>query len=191
MTGTMTSDVEILLRAAREAALSDDQIRGLIIDNPWKYNSPTAQRLQSAVSRLYPERAKQWLDESGRQMSLLAAAARDGLVPMTGDLQAEIQAFTPQTPDEAKQAEIKAILANGNPWGAQGRYEGDTYIEPVAPNLTAAFQLAALDQQLSDQLKLQANPPQQVGMNSEQVAYVQQEMNRARTESLNLTQGMY
>ena len=176
----MPSDIEVLLKSAQTAGLTPEQIRGLSVENPFKFTSSTAERLQSAVSRLYPERAKQWLAESGRQMSLLAAAARDGLVPMTVDLKAEIDAFTPQMPEEAKANQINAILANGNPWGSPGRYEGDTYIEPVAPNLTAAFHLESLDQALSDQLKLQANPPAAAGLTTADIAFVHAQLNQAR-----------
>ena len=186
----MATDVEILLRAAQEAGLTQDQMRGLSIANPWQFTSPTAQRLQSAVSRLYPERARQWLDESGREMSLLAAAARDGLVEMTSDLRAEIQAFTPLTPDQARAAEIESLLANGNPFGAQGRYAEDgSYTPPVAGDMTKALRLQILDPAKAEQLKLQANPPQATGMSQDAVNYVNAQMANARIESRQVQQG--
>jgi hypothetical protein len=105
-------------------------------------------------------------------------------------------AAAPATPQERQQQEvaeqIQAILERnqGNPYGAVGRYEGETYIEPRPMNTTDSFLLESLDSRLAAQLKLQATVmPKGNGLSAEDAAWVQQEMMRARQESAEIAYG--
>ena len=92
-------------------------------------------------------------------MSLQAKAAQLGLAEMTVDLRAEIAAFTPRTPDEAKRERIEELIA-AQPYGAQGYYnESGDFVPGAQGNMTAALELEALAPERAAALKLQAQPP--------------------------------
>lgn len=78
-----------------------------------------------------------------------------------------------QQADTAKQQQVEALLANGNPFGSVGRYEGDQFIPGEPGNLTAAMALQALDPDLAARLQAEATPaaPQQ-GLSAEAAARI-------------------
>lgn len=175
--------IEVLWRAAQIAGLSRDELRGLSIANPFGQRGKVADRMKAAVSRIAPEQAQRWIQEAGASMSLAAKAAQLGYAEMTDSLRAEIEAFSPLTPNQAKQARIEQLIAS-NPFGVAGFYREDgSYVEPIAPNLTAAMELTALAPEKAAQLKAAAMPPQaQLGLSAEDVAFVNSQLN-ARAES--------
>ncbi len=96
-------------------------------------------------------------------------------------------AAAPITPEERQQqanAERVAELLAMAPAGRVGRYEGDQYIPPTAPNVTALMELEALDPIAAQREQLQAMAPQQGnGLSTEDAQWVREEMERARQES--------
>lgn len=183
-----TEQISALWRAAQEAGLSAEQLRGLSISNPYSLQGPVAQRMQSALARTAPAIAQQLLAESGAQMSLQAKAAQMGLTQMTSDLAAEIEAFTPLTPEQARDARVEELIAQ-LPYGSQGRYLEDGSFVPGQPmNLTAAMELEALAPEKAAAVKLQAQPPVATGGLSEADAlWVNQEA--MRIASMNMIGG--
>ena len=89
--------IQTLFEAARSPLLSDEQRGRLTLINPWSKSGPVAEVMQSEVSRINPAMAKAWIAESGASMSLAAAAAAQGLMPVTPELRQEIDRFTPVT----------------------------------------------------------------------------------------------
>ena len=179
--------IAALWRAAQEAGLSQEQIRGLSVSNPYTQRGPIAQQIQSALARTAPAIAQQMLAESGAEMSLQAKAAQMGLAEMTVDLKAEIAAFSPKTPDQAKRERIDELVAS-NPYGVQGYYneQGD-YIAPVNGDLTKALELEALAPERAQALKLQATPPKPAegALTAEGAAFV-----NSRIASMNAANGV-
>lgn len=154
--------IQLLLNAASRAGLGPDQMQSLQVRNPFTMQGMTAERLQVAVGEIDPAQARAWRDEAGVTMSLQAAAAQRGLVEMTPQLQAEITRLNPQSPDEARQAEIEQLVSQ-QPFGTPQRYEqtadGEWITVPGTPgNLTAAMRLQVLDPALANRLKAAATP---------------------------------
>jgi len=151
--------ISALWKAAQEAGLTAEQIRGLSISNPYSQRGPTAQRIQSALARTAPAIAQQFLAESGAEMSLQAKAAQMGLTEMTNDLQAEIEAFSPKTPEQARFDRVQEILAQA-PGGRAGYYdEAGDYVPPKEGNATLMMELAALDPDAYQREELHRKPP--------------------------------
>ena len=151
--------IQTLFEAARSPLLSDEQRARLTLVNPWSKSGPVAEVMQSEVSRINPAMAKAWITESGASMSLAAAAAAQGLMPVTPQLEEEIHRFTPVTQEEKNHKQIEWLKAQ-NPYGVPGRYLADgTYQPPVQGNMTHAMQLEALNPSLAAELKAKAMPP--------------------------------
>jgi hypothetical protein len=158
-----TDQIDLLWRAAQQSGLPAQQLQTLKTENPYRFSGPVAEAIQSQVAALNPQQARQWIEEAGASLSLAAAAASQGLAPMTPALQAELERLQPRTADEQRQARIAEILqaTGGNPWGSPARYEGEQLIPAREASLTAAFELASLDPQLSEQLQAKARPAAQ------------------------------
>ena len=151
--------ISALWKAAQEAGLTAEQIRGLSISNPYTQRGPTAQRIQSALARTAPAIAQQMLAESGAEMSLQAKAAQLGLAEMTNDLQAEIAAFSPVTPEQARFDRVQEILAQ-EPGGRAGYYnEAGDFVAPKQSNATLMMELSALDSASFQREELHRKPP--------------------------------
>lgn len=154
--------VELLFKAAQSPFISSEQRAKLTLANPFSMKGSVAEAIQAEVSRLDPQQARAWIAEAGAAMSLQAAAAAQGLAPMTDALKAEIERLNPRTAEEQK-ADRLAQLTETNPFGAPGRYETNAagesiYVDPVQPNLTACLELEALSPEVASKLKAQAAP---------------------------------
>jgi hypothetical protein len=150
--------IQILWSAAKQSGLTPEQLRGLTIANPFTLSGPVADRMKAAVSSIAPAQAQAWIAEAGASMSLQAKAAQLGLAEMTYDLQAEIEAFSPMTPEQAREARIDQLSAL-QPYGTQGQYDAQgNYIPGAAGNLTAAVELEALAPDVAAALKAKAQP---------------------------------
>ena len=153
------TQVSILWRAAQEAMLTPEQLRSLSIANPYTLSGPVADKMRAAVSRIAPAQAQEWIAEAGTSMSLQAKAAQLGLEKMTPDLQAEISAFTPITPEQQRDARIEELKAS-LPWGSQGSYdEAGNFTPGKQPNLSAQLELEMLAPELAGSMKVAARPP--------------------------------
>ena len=106
----------------------------------------------------------------------LELAVMDGSLP-------DVAATPQQRQQEANAARI-AQLVESLPYGSQGCYQGDEYIPGAPGNVTAAFELESLDPALAARLKAEAATATPGGMTAADVAFVQAEMARNRTESL-------
>ena len=93
-------------------------------------------------------------------------------------------AATPQQRQQESNAARIAQLVESLPYGSQGYYQGDEYIPGAPGNVTAAFELESLDPALAARLKAEAATATPGGMTAEDIAFVQAEMARNRTESL-------
>lgn len=150
--------VELLFKASQSPMISAEQRAKLSVANPWSMKGAVAEVIQREVARLNPQQAKAWIAEAGATMSLEAAAARQGLMPMTDALRMELERMNPQTEDEARQARIDELTRDGNPYGQAGYYQGEEFVAPVQGNLTKAMMLEELDPALAARLKQQAQP---------------------------------
>lgn len=151
--------ITALWRAAQDAGLSAEQINGLAPENPYAKTGPVARMMQSAIARVAPEIAQQFLAEAGTTASLKALAAQQGLVERTPAIDAELAAFNPKTPEQAKADRIAELQAMC-PFGTVGSYSADgTFVPGKQPNLTAALELQSLDPDLAASLKAAAQPP--------------------------------
>jgi len=150
-------------------------------------NGATARMMQSAIARVAPEIAQQFLAEAGTQPSLMALAAEQGLTERTTAIDAELAAFRPRTPEQARAERIEELIAS-RPYGQQGYYneQGD-FVEPVKGDLTKALELEALAPERAQALKLQAMPPapNPGAVTEEGAAFV-----NARLASMNAAQGV-
>ena len=108
----------------------------------------------------------------------LELAVMDGSLP-------DVAATPQQRQQEANAARI-AQLVESLPYGSQGYYQGDEYIPGAPGNVTAAFELESLDPALAAKLKAEATPAANGGLSAADVAFVQEEMARARMESMEL-----
>ena len=167
------TQVQVLWEAAHHAGLSKDQMRGLSIANPYTLSGPVADKMKSAVSRVAPAQAQQWIAEAGAQMSLQARAASLGMADMTTELQAEINAFTPVTPEQATNDRIEELKAS-LPWGSNGHYlESGQFVPGAKPNLTRQMELQALDPMLAASMEAAAQPPvENTGLSEEAAARI-------------------
>ena len=78
---------------------------------------------------------------------------------MTNDLQAEIAAFSPVTPEQARFDRVQEILAQ-EPGGRAGYYnEAGDYVPPTEGNATLLMELAALDPDAYQREELHRKPP--------------------------------
>lgn len=149
--------VQLLFKAAQTPFITDEQRGKLTLANPFTMKGSVAEAIQAEVSKLDPMQAREWIAEAGAAMSLQAAAAAQGLTEMTPALRAEIDRLNPKTADEQKADRI-AELTQSNPYGKAGFYEGDEYVPPVPPNITACLELETLNAELAAKLKAEAAP---------------------------------
>ena len=94
----------------------------------------------------------------------------------------------PQADREAKarRAEAERLIADGA-FPTAGRYEGETYIPGREGSVTAQFAVEELAPDLAERERLRVaaeQAPTPGGMTAEDIAFVQAEMARNRTESL-------
>ena len=151
--------IQALWAAAQDAVLSPEQMASLSISNPYTQQGPIARKMQASLARVAPAVAQEMLAEAGTNMSLQAKAAQMGLAPLTEDLKAEIAAFSPVTPEQARANRIEELKA-ALPWGSQGSYdEQGNFIPGQKPNLTLQMELSALDPELAGSMKVAAQPP--------------------------------
>ena len=179
--------ISALWKAAQDAGLSAEQIRGLSIANPYSQRGPVSQRIQSALARTAPAIAQQMLAESGAEMSLQAKAAQMGLAEMTNDLLAEIEAFSPVTPEQARFDRAQWIIAQ-EPGGRDGYYnEAGTFVPPKECNATLMVELSTLDNAAFQREELHRKPPTpNPGALTEEGA----DFINARLASMNAAQGV-
>ena len=138
--------------------LTQAQRASLQLRNPYELNGAVAEVMQSAVAELDPVQARAWAQEAGASMSLQAAAAMRGMVPMDARLEAEIQRFNPMTADEVNAQRI-AELTQTNPYGKAGFYsDSGEFVPPQGGNLTNAMMLESLAPELAAKLKAEAMP---------------------------------
>lgn len=179
--------ISALWKAAQEAGLSPEQLRGLSIANPYTQRGATAQRIQSALARTAPAIAQQMLAESGAEMSLQAKAAQMGLTEMTNDLQAEIEAFSPKTPEQARYDRVQEILAK-EPGGRAGYYnDAGDYVPPKPADMTLMMELSALDPTAFQREELHRKPPE---VNPNALTAEGAEFVNARLASMNASNGI-
>jgi hypothetical protein len=180
--------IKSLWAAANQAGLTAEQINNLQPINPYTQTGAVARMMQSAIARVDPAVAQQFLAEAGTTMSLKAQAAQLGLTERTPAIDAEIAAFTPRTPEQAKAERIEELIA-ANPYPTQGVYLADGSYQPgKGGNLTAALELEALAPERAAALKMAAQPPKpQAGaLSSEGAAFV-----NAGLASANAAQRIY
>ena len=139
--------IALLWQAAQTQLLSPEQRLSLSLANPYTQQGRVAEILQAEVARLDAAQARAWAQEAGASVSLAAAAAAQGLAPMTPALQQELARLQPISEEEAAKAEIERILAEGNPYAAPTR------------NITAALRLAEIMEPAAlEKLKAEAPP---------------------------------
>ena len=152
----------LLWRAAQQSGLPADSLSQLRLENPYRFSGPVAERLQSVVAQLDAVQAREWISEAGASVSLAAAAAAQGLAPMSPQLQMELDRLQPRTADEQRQARIEQLMA-AQPFGTPGQYVGQgdeaTYVPGQEPNLTMQMELMQLDPALAQRLQAEAQPP--------------------------------
>ena len=88
----------------------------------------------------------------------------------------------------ANRAEAERLIAEGA-FPTAGRYEGETYIPGREGSLTAQFAVEALAPDLAERERLRVaaeQAPATSGLSAADVAFVQEEMARARMESMEL-----
>ena len=179
--------ISALWKAAQDAGLSAEQINNLQPVNPYTQNGATARMMQSAIARVAPDVAQQFLAEAGTQPSLMALAAEQGLTERTTAIDAELAAFRPRTPEQARSERIEELIAS-RPYGQQGYYneQGD-FVAPVDGDLTKALELEALAPERAQAMKLVAMPPapKPGALTEEGAAFV-----NARLASMNAAQGV-
>ena len=177
MTLMNNEQVQILWSAAQDAGLTKDQMRGLSIANPYALSGPVAERMRASVSRIAPAQAQEWIAEAGAQMSLQARAASLGMTDMTVDLQAEINAFTPVTPEQATYNRIEELKAS-LPYGSQGHYlEDGSFVPGTKGNFTLQMELQALAPDVAANMKAAAQPPvANTGLSEEAAARINSQL---------------
>ena len=87
---------------------------------------------------------------------------------------------------QARRAEAERLIADGA-FPTAGRYEGETYIPGREGSVTAQFAVEELAPDLAERERLRVAAEQAStagGMTAEDIAFVQAEMARNRTESL-------
>ena len=137
--------VELLFQANQSPELSGEQRNRLTLSNPWTQKSSIAQFMQRRVTQLNPIQAKAWIAEAGASMSLQAAAAQQGLAPITPAIQAELERMNPLTEKEIRQAKVGEILSQGNPYGSAAHYVDGPNGEPVLmPETNSNFTNASM-----------------------------------------------
>lgn len=184
--------ISALWQAAQEAGLTQEQLRALSIQNPYSQRGPVAQRIQSALARTAPAIAQQMLAESGAEMSLQAKAAQMGLAEMTNDLKAEIEAFSPKTPEQARFDRVQEILAK-EPGGRAGYYnDAGDYVPPKQADMTLMMELSALDPTAFQREELHRKPPaaDPNALTAEGAARVNADLANARLASMNASNGI-
>lgn len=83
------------------------------------------------------------------------------LAALTGEW-SDVAPTAEERAESARAERIEQLLADGNPFGAPGRYEGETFIPPVQGNLTKAMLLREVDPALADRLEAEAKPAMQM-----------------------------
>lgn len=152
--------VELLFQASQTPELTNDQKQRLTLVNPWTMSGPVAMVMQRRVAELNPVQAKQWIQDAGASMSLQAAAAQQGLAPMTTAIEAELARMNPKTDDELRKEKVASILAAGNPYGTPARIEDGRMIPASKGNLTQQHVLQMLDPKEAERQKRLAEGPQ-------------------------------
>lgn len=179
--------ITALWNAAQQAGLTSEQISSLQPVNPYSQTGKVARAMQSAIARIDPEVAQQFLAEAGTSPSLMALAAEQGLAERTTAIEAELAAFRPKTAEQAKAERIEELVAS-NPYGTLGSYSEDgTYQAGQPGNITAALELEALAPERAAALKLAVTPPKPnpAALTAEGAAFV-----NARVASLNHSAGL-
>lgn len=157
----MTNEqIELLFKAAQSPMIPEDVRQRLSVANPWTMKGHTAEVMQREVARLSPLQARLWAKEAGASMSLAAAAAAQGLQEMRPELQDEIQRMNPQTEDEARNALVAQLTANGNPYQKKGSYDEQGKFQEAPYNLTACMRLEMEAPEVAARLKKEATPPE-------------------------------
>lgn len=80
-------EIQLLMEAARVAKLDPSQLK---VVNPFSQQGGVAKTMQSAVDQLNPSQAAKWRLEAGESLSLQAAAAQQGITPMTNKTHQEL-----------------------------------------------------------------------------------------------------
>ena len=153
-----SEQVNLLWRAAQQSGLPAESLSQLKAQNPYTFSGPVAERLQATVAQLDAVQAREWIAEAGASVSLAAAAAAQGLAPMSPQLQMELDRLAPRTADEQRSARIEQLVA-AQPWGTPGRYEGEQFIPGQSGNVTQQMELQSLDPALAQRLQAEAQPP--------------------------------
>ena len=152
----------LLWRAAQQSGLPADQLASLKAQNPYTFSGPVAERLQATVAQLDAVQAREWISEAGASISLAAAAAAQGLAPMSPQLQMELDRLQPRTADEQRSARIEQLVA-AQPFGTPGQYVGQgdeaTYVPGQPGNVTQHLEHPRLDPALAQRLQAEAQPP--------------------------------
>ena len=149
--------VELLYQVSQSPFISAEQRATLKLDNPWKHQGRVAEALQRECARLNPLQARLWAKEAGASMSLAAAAAAQGLAPMTPELADEVQRMNPQTDSERRRELLERATANGNPFDKRNRYDEQGNLVNSF-NLTAALELERELPDVAARLKREAEP---------------------------------
>ena len=139
--------VELLYRASQTPELTNDQRSRLTLANPWSQSGPVAQIMQRRVGELNADQARAWIAEAGASLSLEAAAAKQGLAPMTMAVQSELQRMEPVSADEAIEVQASE-MAKQNPFLPQ--YQNLTkqlWLQNNKPELARYLQKSAADAQ--------------------------------------------
>jgi hypothetical protein len=138
--------ISLLHRASQSPFISPEARKSLKLENPFLHDSRTGRALQKAVADLDPLQARLWAKEAGASLSLAAAAAQQGLAPMTPEIEEELSRLAPQTGEERVAQLVADATANGNPFAAETR------------NITAAMLLEKDAPDLAAKLKREAQP---------------------------------
>jgi hypothetical protein len=140
--------ISLLHRASQSPFISPEARKSLKLENPFLHDSRTGRALQKAVAELNPLQARLWAKEAGASLSLAAAAAQQGLAPMTPEIEEELSRLAPQTGDERVAQLVQQATANGNPFDKSG----------PGYSVTNAMRLEIEAPDVAARLKAQAQP---------------------------------
>lgn len=152
------NEIEVLFKASQSPLLSPDQRSNLKLENPFTLKGRVAEVLQLEVGRIDPVQARVWRDAAGASMSLQAAAAAQGLAPVTPEIQQEIDRFNPMSEAERQRHLIAETTKNGNPFDKRESYDENGRLKPASENLTQALLLEINAPQEAARLKREAAP---------------------------------
>ena len=103
--------------------------------------------MQRRVGELNADQARAWIAEAGASLSLEAAAAKQGLAPMTMAVQSELQRMEPVSADEAIEVQASEMAKKNQFLPQYKNLTKQVWLRQFKPDLAAYLEKAAADAQ--------------------------------------------